>query len=260
MALRVANRPVGMILRSAADPAHLRGLAGAFRAYRRPWRALARYAGARGAYPWTAELRTPLGPRQVRCRSWHDLVTVHEVFARRDYEVGSAPATTLDCGANIGVAALWALTLRPDARVHCVEPVESNLAELRLNLEGLEDRYEVEEAAVAAEEGEVDFGLDTSGRYGGIGRETGRLVKVRARAIADVVDDCLDRWGRIELLKIDVEGAELPILHALDPERLSLVDAIAVEHDGPLPDDLPLSGFSHRRRADIHQLVAAPPS
>jgi FkbM family methyltransferase len=216
---------------------------------------MARYASARGDYPWTAAVRTPLGERGIRCRTWHDLVTVHEVFARHDYAVGPAPATVLDCGANVGVASLWALTLRPDSRVRCIEPVESNLDELRRNLSGLEDRYELEAAAVAAEGGEVEFGLDDSGRYGGIGRDTGRTITVPALGIRDLLDDCLSRWGRIGLLKVDVEGAEIPILRALDEQRLARVDAIAVEHDGELPDDLPLSGFDARRHVDIHQLV-----
>jgi FkbM family methyltransferase len=250
----VANRPIGLILRTAADPAHLRGLARAFRVYEQPVRALARYVTARGGYPWVARLHTPLGPRPVRCRSWHDVVTVHEIFARRDYAVVAAPATMLDCGANIGVASLWALTSRPDARVRCVEPVESNLDELRRTLAGLEGRYELEPVAVAAESGEVDFGVDRAGRYGGIGRDTGHTIRTRARAIAELVDECVERWGRIGLLKLDVEGAEIPILRALDRERLERVDAIAVEHQHPLPDDLPLEGYAARRQVDIHQL------
>ncbi len=253
--MKIANRPVGLILRSAADPAHLSGLARGMRVYRRPLRTLGRYASARSSYPWTARLRTPLGERAVRCRSWHDLVTIHEVFARHDYAVGEPPATVLDCGANIGVASLWALTRRPDCQVRCVEPVEANLAELRQNLEGFEQRYRLEPVAVAAEAGMVDFGLDAAGRYGGIGRDTGRTIQVEARAITDLVDECLQSWGEIGLLKIDVEGQELPILQALDAERLSRVRAIAVEHAGELPAGLPLEGFEARRRLDIHQLT-----
>jgi hypothetical protein len=162
--LKIAGRSAGLILRTAADPAHVQGLLGSVRVYEQPLYSILRYSSARGRYPWVVRLRTQLGPRQVRCRSWHDLVTVHEVFARRDYAVGSAPATMLDCGANIGVTALWALTLRPDAEVHCVEPVEPNVTELSRNLAGLEDRYSVETTAVAGEAGEVDFGLEPSGR------------------------------------------------------------------------------------------------
>jgi FkbM family methyltransferase len=255
--LRIANRPVGLILRTAANPAHLAGLARGLRVYRRPLRTLWRYASGRGSFPWTVAVRTPGGERAIRCRSWHDLVTVHEVFARHDYAVGDPPATVLDCGANVGVASLWFLTRRADSRVRCVEPVETNVDELRRNLEGFEGRYELEPVAVAAESGTVDFGLDQAGRYGGIGRDTGHTIQVRARAIAELIDRCLQEWDRIEMLKIDVEGQELPILGALDEKHLAKVDAIAVEHDGDLPEDLPLQAFTGRRRLDIHQLRRA---
>jgi FkbM family methyltransferase len=252
--MRIGNRPIGLVLRTATDPAHPRGLARGLRVYRRPLRTIARYASARGAYPWTARLRTPLGERPVRCRTWHDLVTVHEVFARHDYAFGSAPATVLDCGANIGVASLWALTRRPDCQVLSVEPVEDNLAELRRNLAGLEDRYELAPVAVAAEGGTVDFGLDQVGRYGGIGRRTGNMIQVQARGINELIDQCLERWERIDLLKLDVEGQEIPILRALDESRLGRVASIAVEHAAELPSDLPLSRYGDRRHLDIHQL------
>lgn len=256
MSPQIAGRPAGTILRTAADPAHFSGLARGLRVYRNPVRSTLRYATSRGSYPWDAVVRTPLGERTVRCRHWHDAVTVHEVFARHDYAVLEAPATVLDGGANIGVAALWALTRRRDARVACYEPVEDNLTELRRNLAGFEDRYEIRAEALAARSGDVSFGVEPFGRYGAIELDYGTRITVPAVAITEAIDEWAERWGSIDLLKLDVEGAELEILAGLDAERLAKVGAIAVEHAEELPADAVPAGFEPGRRLDIHYFRA----
>jgi FkbM family methyltransferase len=255
MAREIGGRPTSLILRTITSPAHPAGLLRAARVYEQPHEALRRYATGKGEYPWAVRVRTPLGTQEVVCRTWHDLITVHEIFARNDYDVLDAPATVLDGGANIGLLSLWALTRRPDSRVRCFEPVPENVAELRRNLAAFEDRYELVEAALAPESGEVKFGVESTGRYGGIGVSTGECITVRAVGIAEAIDGCLAAWDRIELLKLDVEGAEIDILRALDAERLTDVLALAVEHDGELPADLPLGEFKGRRRLDVHRLV-----
>jgi FkbM family methyltransferase len=256
MTMQIAGRPLGLILRTATDPAHLAGLARGMRVYRHPFRSTLRYATSRGSYPRDARVRTPLGERAIRCRHWHDAVTVHEVFARHDYAVLDAPATVLDAGANIGVTALWALTRRPDARVACYEPVEENLTELRRNLAGFEERYEVRAAALAARSGDVSFSVEPFGRYGGIDLDHGTQITVPAVAITEAIDEWADQWGSIDLLKLDVEGAELEILAGLDAARLAKVRAIAVEHAEELPADLIPAGFERDRRLDIHYFRA----
>jgi FkbM family methyltransferase len=255
VARSVGGRPLSLIMRTIASPAHFAGLARGMRVYAQPLQALRRYATAKGEYPWTASVKTPLGTREVNCRSWHDLITLHEVFARNDYDVVPAPATVLDGGANVGLLSLWALTRRPDSRVRCFEPVPANAAELRRNLAGFEDRYELVEAALAPESGEVTFGIEDTGRYGGIGIPHAKDITVRAVGIAEAIDGCLAEWDGIELLKLDVEGAEIDILRALDTDRLARVGAMAVEHEGELPGGLPLGGFEGRRRLDVHRLL-----
>ncbi len=88
-----------------------------------------------------------------------------------------------------------------------------NVERLRANLAGYEDRYTLREAAVAPAPGACSFGVEDSGRYGGIGVETGRTIEVacvghqrRARA------RCSTSVPAIDVLKIDTEGTELEIL------------------------------------------------
>ncbi|MGE4427662.1 MAG: FkbM family methyltransferase [Solirubrobacteraceae bacterium] len=259
MALTVLGRPPARILRTVTDPAHRHGLTGGRRAYVEPARALGRYVTARGSYPWTAEVRTPLGVQRVTCRSWHDMVTVHEVFARGDYDIPgrTAPRTVLDCGANMGIVALWALTARADAEVLCVEPVADNLDALRSTLSGFEDRYTLSPTAVSTFDGTVSFGTEPTGRYGGIGLDLEGTVEVPCRSILGLVDECLERWGTIDLLKLDIEGMEFDVLRALDEPRLARIDSIALEDGGDLPADMELPGFRRSRHLIIHHLARA---
>jgi FkbM family methyltransferase len=257
MGITIAGRPLGLIARTASDPAHVGGLLRGARVYRDPARALLRYASASGAYPWTAEVRTPTGPVRIPCRSWHDMVTVHEVYARGDYVVPglTPPRTILDLGGNIGVVSSWVLSAGPDARAHLVEPVPANLELMDVVLRPFDGRWTRDEAAVGTENGTADFGVEPTGRYGGLDVPTGQTIPVALKALGDIVEARLTEWGSIDLLKIDTEGAELPLLGALAPEHLRHVRSIALEHEAPLPSSVVPAGFRIARSLDIHYLV-----
>jgi FkbM family methyltransferase len=257
MAFNIAGRPPEVILRTLTDPNHPAGLLRGLKAYTDPVRVLARYATAAGAYPYTATVRTPIGPRGVLCRSWHDLVTVHEVFARGDYRVHGAPTprTMIDLGANIGIVALWVLAGRPDAQVHCVEPVPENVAGLRHLLGEFSSRWTLDETAVSTENGETEFGVEPTGRYGGIGVDTGATIRVPTRALGDVLEEQLSSWGEVDLLKVDVEGLETDLLRSLDPSHLRRINSIAMEHAGDLPEGVAPAGFTHTRRLEMHYFL-----
>ncbi len=87
-------------------PGHWATLARMFTTYTQPGAALRRYLGNRGAYPWQPILRTPMGAVQPALSNYHDLLTVNEVFCRRDYGSGKGVEVLVDIGANIGLAAV----------------------------------------------------------------------------------------------------------------------------------------------------------
>jgi FkbM family methyltransferase len=243
--------------RNLVDPANYRALRRAALTYRSPVRAPLRYLTARGGDPWTAVVRTPLGDQSVRCDSWNDLVTVHEIFCRGDYALGPAPQHVLDVGANIGVAALWFLTRRPDAVVHSVEPVARHLDRLRALQTRFAGRHSIEPVAASDRTAEVEFAVEPSGRYGGIGLSHPERVRVAARDINEILAERLEAWPRIDVLKLDIEGHELTVLRHIDEALLGRVGAIAFEWESDPRDQLP-SGLADRRyerRADVHWVV-----
>jgi hypothetical protein len=58
--------------------------------------------------------------------------------------------------------------------------------------------------AVAAQGGRIRFGVEPTGRYGGIGVETGSYITVDCLDINDVLDRVLAKYGSIDILKMDI--------------------------------------------------------
>ena len=91
--------------------------------------------------------------------------------------------------------------------------------------------------AVAAASGTVAFTVEPFGRYGGIGVVGEEHIVVSCRTIADVLDEVLEREDRIDMLKIDTEGAELETVTAIRGDQLARVDTICFETTVPRNPD-----------------------
>ena len=199
------------------------------RRYPGPGKNLGRYFFGWGRYPYRCRVRTPRGEVAPTLHSHHDVWTVNEVFCREDYAAGSELCVAVDIGSNIGVSALYFLTRNDDARCYLYEPVPENVERLRANLEGFENRYALREAAVAEREGRVRFGVEPTGRYGGVGLELDGSIEVDCLEINEVLAGVLEREAVIDVLKLDTEGLELATVHAIRPELLRRINVIYFE-------------------------------
>ena len=201
---------------------------------RRPLSTARRYFLGGGSYPWRVELRTPTGTVAPLLHSHHDVWTVNEIFFREDYPAGPEIGVVVDVGSNIGISALWFLSRNATARCHLYEPVPGNARRLRENLAGFEDRYELREAAVSDRSGTVSFGVEDTGRYGGIGVAGDRSIEVPSLEVNDVLGSVLEREERVDVLKLDTEGLEIATARAIRPDLLERVGAIYLETDRPV--------------------------
>jgi FkbM family methyltransferase len=183
-----------------------------------------------------------------------------DIFVRENlrFEPATPAPRVLDCGANIGLATLWLKRQFPGAVVTAFEADPTIAAILRRNLaaNGALD-VEIVEAAVWTSEGTVAFSSEgsDSGSVASLGVTAGRSIEVRAVRLRDrMVGE------RIDLLKLDIEGAERDVLGDC-VDALGSVRAIHMEvHDYDprvrrLPaclDALTRAGFRYTL-ADLHQ-------
>jgi FkbM family methyltransferase len=206
--VRLRDRNVRRLVGAPFAPRHWRALRRMPTTYERPAEALRRYVSNGGSYPWTPRIRTPLGVVTPELTSYHDLLTVNEVFCRRDYGDAEDARLVVDIGANVGLAALFFLTRNPECRVHCFEPDPANLERLRTILSPYADRVVVVPRAVTAEPSTTVRFLP-AGRYG---RISPRGVEVPSIGL----EEALARVpGTIDLVKIDTEGTEGALVAAL---------------------------------------------
>ncbi|NND64873.1 MAG: FkbM family methyltransferase, partial [Gammaproteobacteria bacterium] len=174
-------------------------------------------------------VRTPLGEIAPKLYSHDDLLTVNEVFCRKDYVAGQSIRTVVDFGSNIGISALYFLTRNKDARCYLYEPDRRNVARLQDNLVDFTGRYQLFENAVSYESGVLEFGIEATGRYGGIGLDTGDSIPVTCLEVNNVITDILKDSGTIDILKIDTEGVEIATVEALSPTLAKLINHIYLE-------------------------------
>ncbi|MGH9187534.1 MAG: FkbM family methyltransferase, partial [Acidimicrobiales bacterium] len=192
--------------------------------------------------------RTGIRPRhrlaRVRLRGYEhplwfrwfssDPYVIRQIFSEREYEsiaVTPEPGTIVDCGANIGCSAVWFLHRYRGARLICVEPDAGNVEVCRRNVAPWADRVEVIHAAVwsSHEPVEIVDGKDLEWAF----RMQPATRADGSRVASVTMDDLVRRSpdGRVDVLKMDVEGAEREVFsHA--GAWLDVVGNIAIELHG----------------------------
>lgn len=154
-----------------------------------------------------------------------DVLTLDQAFYQHVYEPPAAvratleasgrPLRAIDLGANIGLWGLWLHGRFPVGRVTAVEPDPENAAKHRhqIALNNLGGSWELMQAAATGTAGTVAF---TVGRA-----TTGRIGEPEEPGTVDVQGiDVFALLDNVDLLKLDIEGAEWPILS--DPRWAAL--------------------------------------
>ncbi|MGB6721805.1 MAG: FkbM family methyltransferase [Terracidiphilus sp.] len=159
---------------------------------------------------------------------------LREIFFECEYSFKAetdSPAI-LDCGANIGLATLFFKYLYPKARITSFEADPTTASILQKNVERnrLQD-VSVHNLMLSNMEGEhpfyiaadVDGSLRMSANPGRISRH--REIMVKAGKLSRYIQ------GPIDLLKLDVEGAEWDVMGDLkESGKLALVQRMAIEY------------------------------
>jgi FkbM family methyltransferase len=169
----------------------------------------------------------------VRCaNTWVSRYVCTEILKGRTYPpiaFVDGIRMIIDVGANVGAAAVYFSRLYPRATIHACEPAGAAYALLLENTRdlpnvsvwriGLHD-HDGTEALYAGSDDDVTSSLVRS-KY-----TSDHAEMVRVRSARDWLDE--NNIGQIDLLKVDTEGSEVPILRSFG-DRLASVKVLYVE-------------------------------
>lgn len=154
-----------------------------------------------------------------------DLEAFHELMVAGEYEPPHAlesrlarPDRILDLGGNIGMFAHWAHRRWPDAQITSFEPDPENLAVFRAGMNDVH-AIDVVEAAAMTRSGHAILSS---------GSGAGRRVDFTPDAVPGSMPavDIYEFLRRADLVKMDIEGGEWPIL--ADPRLAELSSMVWV--------------------------------
>ena len=186
-----------------------------------------------------------------RLRSGYTVVTpnadgaripVYEIFAEDTYRLEELfdgidrDATILDIGGQIGSFSLACAKVMPDAKIHVYEasPTSADYVVRNVEANDLESRVTVHAKALAAEKGTFTF-VDSGTASGLNGLTapvgTGEEVTVDCESFDDAVAAA---GGNVQVVKIDVEGAEYDIVLPSSPSSWQDVRKVVIEYH-PVP-------------------------
>ena len=163
-----------------------------------------------------------------------DISTFLMVLDGKEYDFAvDRPSVIIDAGANIGLASIWFASKFPEARILAIEPEKSNYELLVRNVEPLHHVTPIH-AALWTHRGTL--AIDDPRREGSWAFQTRELAdlphsaeSVSCLSLADLISEYDLGW--IDLLKVDIEGAEKEVFSS-PSEWIGSVGAIAIElHD-----------------------------
>lgn len=139
--------------------------------------------------------------------------------------------TIIDAGANIGTSTVYFASLYPEAEICAIEPSQTNFERLKANTEEYPN-VKCLCGALAGREGHVKI-KDTSCQHDSF--RVGQCDEESAGSVpAWDLPACLELmgWSHVDLLKVDVEGAEVEIFSEAPERWMNLVNHFFIEtHD-----------------------------
>jgi FkbM family methyltransferase len=176
-------------------------------------------------------------------------------YERAGIRLEDARGVVIDAGAHVGIFSLLASA---HARaVVALEAHPANFALLAANLEANRvESVDARQRALWSEQGRLDLVEGPQSGAGSVLGGEGRTIPVEAETLDSIVAET----GPVDLLKLDIEGAEFEVLESASDETLRQISAVVAE--------LHLEGRQARlaptvnrlRRSGFSVVVSRPPS
>ncbi len=162
-----------------------------------------------------------------------DVTTFFQIFYAREYQIKNKSACNviIDCGANVGLSAVWFANTYPDAKIIAIEPDPNNFLSLQNNTRYYPNIVCLNKAV---------WPYETSVTVCDQGTGSWSLQTMEAKKVGDNDIDAISistlmaqfNIKFIDILKIDIEGAEKELFSQNYEPWLSKTGLIAIElHD-----------------------------
>ncbi len=190
-----------------------------------------------------------------------DLMTLYEIFIRKDYGDTFAGKTVIDVGAYNGDSAIY-FALRGAQHVIALEPYPPNyeLAQANIRRMQIENLITLLPAALGAEDGEATFHVSSIEPDANSLQPTtltkkliafDKQVQVRVYSLQTLLDHL--QVEEVDYVKLDCEGCELALLGVTPADTLRRVRFWHIEYHGdpqPLQTRLSTLGYRTQRTFD----------
>jgi len=166
--------------------------------------------------------------------SYHTIeYLINEIFLNNEYnfKADTDKPVILDCGSNVGVSIMYFLSLYPNAEITGFEPDPHIFRALKQNMTQNNLNVTLENVALCSEDCTIPFYVND-----GFGALTGSIINERGGNNKIDVDgkrlsQFISKYKKIDLIKIDIEGAEIGVLDDLCASNtLGLADNYVVEY------------------------------
>lgn len=173
-------------------------------------------------------ISTPFAYRKI------DAWLIPAIFQREEYKLpdikGYKPKLILDCGGNIGCSAVYFANKYPDAQIYSIEPHKNNFKLLVFNMVFYENIHPIN-SGLWDKESFVSSPGDGNASSRTFEAKENDPTAVKTVTVSQLLRD--SGFDEIDLLKIDIEGAEKEVFSAPDvDEWLPKVKVLTIElHD-----------------------------
>lgn len=203
-------------------------------------------------YKMLVDLADPGISRELALRNIREEVSYLEYReALKKYNIQQGRVNILEIGANIGYYALLPPSIIEDTVVYCAEPSEKNIELLNRNIElnNLEKKFKIDQVALSDIDGEQKINISSRSnahtlKSSGVDDSSytkSEVVKVR-RGETWLSEQSVDQVD-IDVLRMDIEGAEIEALNGLPNINPSIVH---IEIHGPYLSDSELDAVIHK--------------
>lgn len=172
--------------------------------------------------------------RMIIRRGDSDIRVFKQIFLDEVYHFfpeNFSPIVILDAGANVGYSAVWFASKFPYAKILAIEPEKSNFDLLKKNTAGRSNIFPVQ-AGLWFEKSFLRIHDSKAGSWAFETKvpKAGEKTDVETVTIPELISNY--NLTQIDLLKIDIEGAEYELFENQAEEWLPFVNMIMIEtHD-----------------------------